>query len=348
MRHLLGGLVALVHLSFAVSAVAQTSDLVDVLKASQKQAQEVLAARETQSVREYYQTHSVQYRDWMEARRERARSRLTDTLENPSVTTLESLVDQAKKTDFEACKAQLQSLNATPEFIFECVRLSETFLGDSYRYLELKRSPQASHPDLRPVLQVLSSSSPAGDEVTQACQLLSRVVTGLRCKEVLTPADLAQAWNRLFEVQVRNLRFSWSAGVLTIPMDSSDSEAFELMSKAVEQYWNQDAGVRIRLVPSSGGIRMIRRAGALAAADRIGGYRIQWDPTLDRVELVRSLAHELGHLIGFADTYINFWDADAQGVVYYELDRTNLMSSHSGSILPLHGESIRRAYGKPR
>lgn len=348
MRNWFGCLASLTQITLGANAQAYTSDLVDTLKASQRQAQAILAARDTQSVREYYHTHSVQYRDWMEARRERARSRLTDTLENPSVTTLESLVDQAKKTDFEACKAQLQSLSASAEFIFECVRLSETFLGDSYRYFELKSSPQASYPDLRPVLQVLNSASPAGDELTQACQLLSRVVTGLRCKEVLTPADLAQAWNRLFEVQVRNLRFSWSAGVLTIPMDASDSEAFELMSKAVEQYWNQVAGVRIRLVPGSGGIRMIRRAGALAAADRIGGYRIQWDPTLDRVELLRSLAHELGHLIGFADTYINFWDADAQGVVYYELDRTNLMSSHSGSILPLHGESIRRAYGKPR
>lgn len=118
------------------------------------------------------------------------------------------------------------------------------------------------------------------------------------------------------------------------------------MQQVIDRYWNGD-GLRIEIERTHNRgekFRMFEVKGATPSAigDRGKPYSmIRLDPRVDADEI---LAHEFGHILGFFDCYIDLWDEAAQTQTYYELDRTNLMCSLAGQVLPEHREALIKAY----
>lgn len=56
---------------------------------------------------------------------------------------------------------------------------------------------------------------------------------------------------------------------------------------------------------------------------------ISLNTRLRGIGLTKTLAHEIGHVIGFKDCYVEFYDHDKESLIYYELDRNkgNIMCS---------------------
>lgn len=56
-----------------------------------------------------------------------------------------------------------------------------------------------------------------------------------------------------------------------------------------------------------------------------------------------TIRHEYGHVLGFPDCYVEYFDAREQVMVNYQIDVNNLMCSRKGKLLPIHVETLLNA-----
>ena len=59
-----------------------------------------------------------------------------------------------------------------------------------------------------------------------------------------------------------------------------------------------------------------------------------------------ALRHEYGHVLGFPDCYLEFYDIDQKAIVNYQLDTSDLMCSRRGVLKQNHYDEMRRVYYK--
>jgi hypothetical protein len=65
----------------------------------------------------------------------------------------------------------------------------------------------------------------------------------------------------------------------------------------------------------------------------ISEYESQW-----------TIRHEFGHILGFPDCYVEFYDVDQAVMISYQLDITNLMCSRRGHLKQTHVDELKRVY----
>ncbi|RYZ76512.1 MAG: hypothetical protein EOP05_04815 [Proteobacteria bacterium] len=59
-----------------------------------------------------------------------------------------------------------------------------------------------------------------------------------------------------------------------------------------------------------------------------------------------TIRHEFGHLLGFPDCYVEFYDDSLKAIVNYQLDVTDLMCSRKGVFQKHHYDRLKAAYYK--
>lgn len=163
-------------------------------------------------------------------------------------------------------------------------------------------------------------------------------------------------WNSYFQVKSPLASVRWSKqkpGVVIVPFRKSNSAIERFLSMNIEEEWAID-GFQLRLEFVSGAA-VFRSMGGFAQKPGIVPHvarRRQIRPTIHldsdiplntrySREVVR---HEFGHVLGFPDCYVEFFDTTQQAMIYYELDEQNLMCSRNGRVLPLHFKALRRAH----
>ena len=57
-----------------------------------------------------------------------------------------------------------------------------------------------------------------------------------------------------------------------------------------------------------------------------------------------TIRHEYGHVLGFPDCYLEFWDKELKAIVSYQLDTSDLMCSRRGHLKQRHFDALRDAY----
>ena len=57
-----------------------------------------------------------------------------------------------------------------------------------------------------------------------------------------------------------------------------------------------------------------------------------------------TIRHEFGHILGFPDCYIEFYDVDRELMISYQIDITNLMCSRRGKLKQTHFDEMKRVY----
>jgi len=80
----------------------------------------------------------------------------------------------------------------------------------------------------------------------------------------------------------------------------------------------------------------------------LGGNRITMNARqpLSEYDAQHTIRHEFGHVLGFPDCYVEFFDEDQGAMVNYQIDTGNIMCSRRGKVGTQHVEELRRAYGK--
>lgn len=92
--------------------------------------------------------------------------------------------------------------------------------------------------------------------------------------------------------------------------------------------------------------RLVLVPGASPNTNRVGGEVITLDANqpLDLYSSQWAIRHEFGHVLGFQDCYVEFYDAAEGVMVDYQIDTDNLMCSRKGRFLGSHFEELHRVY----
>lgn len=74
--------------------------------------------------------------------------------------------------------------------------------------------------------------------------------------------------------------------------------------------------------------------------------KITMDPdySLDDYDTQWTIRHEFGHILGFPDCYLEFYNKDEETMTYYTIEPDNLMCAWGGKLQPSHVAELRKAY----
>lgn len=91
-------------------------------------------------------------------------------------------------------------------------------------------------------------------------------------------------------------------------------------------------------------------AGATPNVNGLGGSKITMDANRNIQEYTSrwTIRHEFGHVIGYPDCYIEYYDAERQVMINYQIDITNLMCSRRGHLQEQHLAALQKAYWKKK
>jgi hypothetical protein len=109
--------------------------------------------------------------------------------------------------------------------------------------------------------------------------------------------------------------------------------------------------VALRLEPVEadvpGAVKVQWQPGALPHVNGVGGDTIVMDAnTVKWLEQTQvTMTHEFGHVIGFPDCYVEFWDVERESFVFYSLEPEDRMCALSGGTLDRHRVALREAFG---
>src|SRR6185312_3661159 len=154
-----------------------------------------------------------------------------------------------------------------------------------------------------------------------------------------------------------NLSFATIDGMdtFTIPfMNPALPRVLSFVKDNVEAEWTQKSAtpwaLKLNIVPDDhdGETPHVEfQAGATPHVNELGGNIITMDQnvSLDDYANNWTIRHEFGHVLGFPDCYLEFYDKNQGVIINYQLDITNLMCSRRGHIQDVHYQELKRMYG---
>lgn len=114
----------------------------------------------------------------------------------------------------------------------------------------------------------------------------------------------------------------------------------------IEEEWRFEAfQLRLRFEPDADP-RVVFAPGATPHVNGLGGNTITMDANRDIDEYLTrwTIRHEFGHVLGFSDCYVEFYDTTRKVMINYQIDTTNIMCSRRGHLQEQHVEELRRMY----
>ncbi len=120
------------------------------------------------------------------------------------------------------------------------------------------------------------------------------------------------------------------------------------LKENVEDEWKTSSfNMQINYFQTTRDIPRIQfKEGVTANVNGIGGNLITMEAEypIESNDQKWTIRHEYGHVLGFEDCYLEFYDTQEQAMIYYEIDVNNLMCSRKGHLLPTHEEQLRKSY----
>lgn len=145
---------------------------------------------------------------------------------------------------------------------------------------------------------------------------------------------------------------SWDkkTNVMRVPFFLPPSTALaSYVRDNVQDEWrtaNWNLKIDFTSVPLAGLSRLEFQEGALAHAE-LNKIVMDQNELISEWQSRSTIRHEFGHLLGFKDCYVEFYDESQHAIVNYQLDTTDIMcSSSTGHFKKSHFERLQDAYKK--
>lgn len=116
---------------------------------------------------------------------------------------------------------------------------------------------------------------------------------------------------------------------MIIPIFASGLDAQklnDLLAYAQHQWSSDQLKIQFKIVNtvSSNTVQIISMATGLSHVPNDNNHLIYLNTSLPTFQMSKVLAHELGHVLGFPDCYIEFFDTSKKELVYYEIAEKNM------------------------
>lgn len=94
--------------------------------------------------------------------------------------------------------------------------------------------------------------------------------------------------------------------------------------------------------------KVVFRPGVTPNVNGLGGDTITMNSQqpLTEYDAQWTIRHEYGHVLGFPDCYVEFYESERNVIVNYQFDVENLMCSRRGHIQATHLEEMKRVYSR--
>lgn len=161
-------------------------------------------------------------------------------------------------------------------------------------------------------------------------------------------------WDQLFEITSYRSDVEWNssaADILNMPFvrpESQDIKDFLQLNIQDEWKW-ENWGLKLNFVESGYDTAHVEFIpGATPHVNGLAGSTITMDANqpISEYTVRWTIRHEFGHVLGFPDCYVEFYDTSLQQMISYQIDTTNLMCSRRGKLQAKHFDELKRVYFK--
>lgn len=166
-----------------------------------------------------------------------------------------------------------------------------------------------------------------------------------------------KVYDDFFRIQSSRRDFTWDANnpnLFSVPfIDPKNQPILSFLKDNIEQEWQWSSWrLRLNFLQNSAGDHPHVRfePGVTPHVEGIAGSTIVMDANapLTEYDVQWTIRHEFGHVLGFPDCYIEFYDENRGVMVSYQIDITNLMCSRRGHLQERHYSELKRVYFKNR
>jgi len=161
-----------------------------------------------------------------------------------------------------------------------------------------------------------------------------------------------KTWDSYFKLYNPRPEMEWtdvdSSRAILPFRDPTNTSILNFLKLNIEDEWKWDgwtlgldfrgkADVHVEFVP-----------GVTPHVNGVGGNTITMDDNapLSEWDVQWTIRHEFGHVLGFVDCYVEFYDPTEKIITNYQLDIDNLMCSRKGRLQKTHFETMKAAYLK--
>ena len=169
----------------------------------------------------------------------------------------------------------------------------------------------------------------------------------------LHQAAAKEHWDSFFTIPAYRTDVEWTPSepnTMTVPFQTPERpEVLAWLRDNIEDEWklsNWKLSLDFQNSTSPNMTHVLFVPGATPHVNRLAGSIITMDANRDINEYSSkwTIRHEYGHVLGFPDCYLEFYDEPAGVMVNYQLDIENLMCSRKGHLQNTHFQELKRAY----
>ncbi len=164
----------------------------------------------------------------------------------------------------------------------------------------------------------------------------------------------AENWKSFFKIPdgIRFSSLTWdqsNPNLAVIPFtDMGDQTQKDYLSVNIEDEWKW-LGWQLRLDFASTAAKKVNvhwEPGITPHVEDLGSSEVYMDSNapLTEYDVRWTIRHEFGHVVGFPDCYLEFYDPTRKLIVSYQHDVTDLMCARSGHFKQNHFDEMKRVY----
>lgn len=159
-------------------------------------------------------------------------------------------------------------------------------------------------------------------------------------------------WNSYFALKNPRNEIVWSpknSNIMNVPLRDPQNEGIKnfLKYNIEDEYKMGNWHLNLDVVPQAL-IHVDFQAGVTPHVNAPGGDTITMDANspLTEWDVQWTIRHEFGHVLGFVDCYLEFYDPNVKAITTYQLDIDNLMCARSGRMQQSMFDTLKKYYYK--